>query len=1266
MMLSCCIHCAFHNSPGETQPPRLEIKINSNANITCRMNLMKFGNKVNSSSLYFVEEDTGKRVPESDIEAISEDTIVFMLRNATEQDRNYVCKSGGMGIGVTHVSVGTAPLDVVDFKCRGYDYTYMVCNFTIPHNVILTKYSLNYTAQSALYRTYYMDQSGKRAYQTIYSQNYVQTCPLEIQEKQAICNMTQEKNNYRSTHEFFNFTLRGENGVGTNMQSFWVNNYESVIPPRPEYIIEDITCHSAIIKWHNNKYSLYKAKGLQYDIRLRPKDSSVDWMSHSNYEIRQNHSEFKIILRDIPFAYVWYELSVRVRVKKSARFDDSYWSEPYIQKFQTTACPPDAAPLTDEGSFYVVPTQTQVRLYWHQLPEYGMNGPNFTYVIKQVKVDGVEHSMEPIEMDLISAKFVWHKRRRYEFVIKSRNSEGESPNNSTIVIPAWPRHNASWTSPEWIKNMYDSTNRTYTLSWGPPKRLEGLVDYTVFWCKSKKATQDECEGTINFKHVGPNSTQYIVKPQKDDQSLNLAVSANYRDFNSGMHWMCAADRTADLGKMEPELMSISSRSITIQLRSDHICTSLLKGYNITYCRLHRQHKNVAEKAVCADKPITHPISGRAKKFVIDKLKPYSSYKIELLVYSEFKTGKLSDSLIVNTTEEAPSKPLQLRAHNITSSSVVLTWLAPEHHNGILTKYRIEYNNENHIIDCELDKFVCSKKELTFTLENLSSFTNYKIYIVAYTNAPSEHSNDINVKTLVGIPSNPSHIITDSRNILQWSKPEVPSGRVEFYQVAIMVWHKDVMQRQYISNVANTTCKFTLPVCRDADQRFTIQVRAVNVALRETEIDQYIFAAKNPMDSENEVIHTNGYFTDNDDLRCEDGGMTEHKLALIRNYSDKTKYVQYKSVWEKGPVTNCSDTKLSRITMLALLVVVSSLGVLAAFYVARNKYQKMANITCALPPGLDDMGYPTKDDGSDFRRNKDFFNTESRHLLSSISNDFSSIYQNGDHGGNVEEGGIDGLTSGGSLGKSSGYIGSDNSTQYYDVETIRVNDRDNGILDKVSTVDDAYMVMERLKPNEGILKSNSSSTSLDKSFLASENNGGYVQANLLALNGNKNTELPPSFIPTENGYIKQISELNSITAERPANTQLIPSQNGYVKLHDICNFSAPKFMSPAVTTPQISAISTVPTTTIVDTPVNSSGYVAPHMLQKNFIQPPSTNGYTTLEALSKTMIPSHISHNMIGGGVNDGGGGMGNMLPPISGYVTRDELRTAFGQQQQFN
>lgn len=39
--------------------------------------------------------------------------------------------------------------------------------------------------------------------------------------------------------------------------------------------------------------------------------------------------------------------------------------------------------------------------------------------------------------------------------------------------------------------------------------------------------------------------------------------------------------------------------------------------------------------------------------------------------------------------------------------------------------------------------------MTFTLENLSGYTRYKVYIVAYTVAASNHSNDITIETMVG-------------------------------------------------------------------------------------------------------------------------------------------------------------------------------------------------------------------------------------------------------------------------------------------------------------------------------------------------------------------------------------------------------------------------------------------------------------------------------------------------------------------------------------
>lgn len=162
-----------------------------------------------------------------------------------------------------------------------------------------------------------------------------------------------------------------------------------VIPPRPEYILEKITNNTIVIKWNNPKYSFYAAKGLEYEIRLRPVGPELKWIYLSNYEIRQNRSEYKIIVKNLPYAYFSYDLSVRLRVKKLGRIDDSYWSEPYIQRFKTLACPPDTAPLTDVGSFYIDSSETKVRLYWHQLPFYKENGPNFQYVVKRVMRDDV-------------------------------------------------------------------------------------------------------------------------------------------------------------------------------------------------------------------------------------------------------------------------------------------------------------------------------------------------------------------------------------------------------------------------------------------------------------------------------------------------------------------------------------------------------------------------------------------------------------------------------------------------------------------------------------------------------------------------------------------------------------------------------------------------------------------------------------------------------------------------------------------------------------
>lgn len=103
--------------------------------------------------------------------------------------------------------------------------------------------------------------------------------------------------------------------------------------------------------------------------------------------------------------------------------------------------------------------------------------------------------MKPINIDRFSAIFPWNREHSYEFVIKSRNAIGDSPDSVNIVVPALILPHSNY-SPQWIRNIYHGSNRSYTLTWNPPQNLSSLVDYTVYWCQSKRAMHTECRVKI--------------------------------------------------------------------------------------------------------------------------------------------------------------------------------------------------------------------------------------------------------------------------------------------------------------------------------------------------------------------------------------------------------------------------------------------------------------------------------------------------------------------------------------------------------------------------------------------------------------------------------------------------------------------------------------------------------------------------------------------------------------------------------------------------
>lgn len=244
---------------------------------------------------------------------------------------------------------------------------------------------------------------------------------------------------------------------------------------------------------------------------------------------------------------------------------------------------------------------------------------------------------------------------------------------------------------------------------------------------------------MHFHQIPTEQLNFTTKPQNAEHTLNLAVSANYDKFNTGLHWTdCTMDVTYDLVKLDPELIVLAN-SIKVQWSVGPVCPSILDGFNITFCEV--ANDAVSENATCLQNKLNHTLARKNdKKYYLNNLKPFTMYKISMYMFSRTKKGKPSEPQVVRTLEGAPSPPRQLRVDGITNTSAIIKWYEPSHPNGNIRKYIIMLNN---------DQIEVNSSTLTYKLENLESFTAYKVYVLAETIKRSETSNDVHFTTAIG-------------------------------------------------------------------------------------------------------------------------------------------------------------------------------------------------------------------------------------------------------------------------------------------------------------------------------------------------------------------------------------------------------------------------------------------------------------------------------------------------------------------------------------
>lgn len=130
--------------------------------------------------------------------------------------------------------------------------------------------------------------------------------------------------------------------------------------------------------------------------------------------------------------------------------------------------------------------------------------------------------------------------------------------------------------------------------------------------------------------------------------------------------------------------------------------------------------------------------------VIEDLDPNTKYYVSLAALSEYGTGPFSEEVQVQTLEDVPSTPVNVSAHVLSQTEVLLSWNSPIHTNGIITHYQITYSStpatmtHNEITSSQ-----------TIVLSNLT-LSQYTLKVQAATSAGfGAYSKEIKVQMIKG-------------------------------------------------------------------------------------------------------------------------------------------------------------------------------------------------------------------------------------------------------------------------------------------------------------------------------------------------------------------------------------------------------------------------------------------------------------------------------------------------------------------------------------
>ncbi|KAG3258086.1 usherin, transcript variant X1 [Ictidomys tridecemlineatus] len=434
-------------------------------------------------------------------------------------------------------------------------------------------------------------------------------------------------------------------------------------------------------------------------------------------------------------------------------------SEPFLG--QTLQAAPQGVWVTPR---HMIINSTTVELYWSP-PE----KPNGLISQYQLSRNGTLLLLGGSEERNFTDKHL-EPNSRYIYKLEARTEGGSNTSDDYVVqMPE--------STPEEIHPPYNITvigPYSIFVAWTPPGILipQIPVEYNVLLTDGSLTPQTFSVGhhqSTLLDNLAP-FTQYEIRIQAC-QHGGCGVSS--RMFV----------KTSDAAPMDldsPVLKALGSSRIEVKWMPPNKPNGIIINYLI-----HRRPAGMEEES------LLFVWSAGALEFTDDAetLRPFTLYEYRVRAHNS--RGSVDSPWASARTLEAPPQSLPAPWVQATSAhSVLLNWTEPESPNGIISLYRVVYQerpDDPTFSSSSMHAFTVPGTSHQAHLFGLEPFTTYHIGVVAVNHAGEVSSPWTLIQTLESSPSELSNFTVEQKEngralLLQWSEPKRTNGMIKKYNI----------------------------------------------------------------------------------------------------------------------------------------------------------------------------------------------------------------------------------------------------------------------------------------------------------------------------------------------------------------------------------------------------------------------------------------------------------------------------------------------------